>query len=40
MGFQDVAFQTSKLVSTPHFLKIVVDVNAAGPPHVLKVWMG
>ena len=28
------------LVFAPHFLKMVVDVNASGPPHILKLWLG
>ena len=40
MGFQDVAFLPSELVFPPHFLGIAVDVNASGPPYVLKLWFG
>ena len=29
-----------KLVFTSHFLKIVVEVKASGPPHVLDLWLG
>ena len=34
MGFQDVVFLPSELVSPPHFLGIAVEVKASGPPHV------
>ena len=33
-GFQDVEFLHPGLVFPPHFLTIVVEVNASGPPHV------
>ena len=29
-----------EFVFIPHFLKIVVEVKASGPPHVLKLWLG
>ena len=25
--------------SIPHFLEIVVEVKASGPPHVLRLWL-
>ena len=28
-----------ELIFPPHFLKIVVEVKASGPPHVLKLWL-
>ena len=34
MGFQDVAFLLSRGSFLPHFLKIVVEVKALGPPRV------
>ena len=40
MGFHDVEFLPTKLVFPPHFLNIVVEVTASGPPHVLKRWLG
>ena len=27
------------LVFPPHFLIIVIEVNASGPPHVLELWL-
>ena len=30
----------AELVFPPHFLKIVVEVKALGPPHVLRMWLG
>ena len=30
----------SELVPTPHFLNIVVEVKASGPPHVLELSLG
>ena len=39
-GFRDVAFLPPELLLTPHFLKIVVEVKASGPPHVLELWLG
>ena len=38
--FQDVAFLPSRASFPPHFLDIVVVVNALGPPHVLRLWLG
>ena len=35
MGFQDVAFEIGY---TPHFLVIVMEVKASGPPYVLELW--
>ena len=40
MGLQDVALLPPKLVITPHFLNIMVEVKASGPQHVLKLWLG
>ena len=40
MGFHDVAFLQSRASFPTHFLKIVVEVKASGPPHVLKLWLG
>ena len=37
MVLQDVAFLPSVASFPTHFLKVVVEVNALGPPHVLKV---
>ena len=28
-----------RLVFTPHFLKIVVEVTTWGPPHLSKLWL-
>ena len=28
------------LVIPPHFLNIVVELNASGPPHVFILWLG
>ena len=28
------------LFFAPHFVKIVVEVKASGPPHVLRLWFG
>ena len=36
MGFQDVAFLPSQASFPPHFLKIVVEVKASGPPQLLQ----
>ena len=40
MGFQDVVFLPSRASFPPYFLKIVVEVNASGPPPVIKLWLG
>ena len=40
MGLQDVAFCPTVLVFPPHFIKIMVEVKASGPPHLLKLWLG
>ena len=40
MGFQNVAFLSSWASFPPHFLRIVVEVKASGPPHVLTLWLG
>ena len=37
MRFQDVALLPSRASCPPHFLKIVVEVKASGPPHVLRL---
>ena len=29
-----------ELVFPPHFIKIVVEVKASGPRHILKLWLG
>ena len=39
MGFQDVAFLTSYASFPPHLLKIVLEMKALGPPHVLELWL-
>ena len=39
MSFQDVAFLRSSARVSLHFLNIVVEVKASGPPHVLKLWL-
>ena len=39
MGFQDVAYLPSRARSTPHFLKIAVELKASGPSHILKLWL-
>ena len=39
MGFQDAAFLPPELGFSPHYLKIVVEVKASGPPHVLRMWL-
>ena len=40
MCFKNVAFLSPKLVFPPHLLKIVVELEALGPPHVLELWLG
>ena len=40
MGFQDVEFLPFRASFPPHFIKIVVEVKASGPSHVLKLWLG
>ena len=40
MGFQDVAFLHSRASFSITFLKIVVEVKAPGPPHILQLWLG
>ena len=37
MRFQDVVFMPPKLDFTPHFLKIVVEAMATGPPCALRL---
>ena len=39
MCFHHVAFLSSRASFSPHFLKIVVEVKAFGPPHVLTLWL-
>ena len=36
--FRMLCSRLPKLVSIPHFSKIVVEVKFFGPPHVLKLW--
>ena len=38
MGFQDVE-DVPELHFVPHSQKIVMDVNASGRPHVLRLWL-
>ena len=40
MCFWDVAFLPPRASFPPHFLQIVVEVKALGPPHVLRLWFG
>ena len=40
MTFQDVAFLSPRACFLPHFLLIVVEVKAFGPPHVSNMWLG
>ena len=40
MGFQDVAYLPSRASFPRHFLDIVVELKALGPPHVLILWLG
>ena len=40
VGFQYAAFLPSGASFPPHFLKIVVEVKASGPPHDIKQWLG
>ena len=35
IGFHDVAFLPSRARFSPHFLKVVVEVMASRPPHVI-----
>ena len=37
MNFLDVRSRTPELVFPPHFLKIVVEVNVSGQPHVINL---
>ena len=39
-GFSGCSFLPPELVFPPHFLKIVVELKASGPPHVLELWLG
>ena len=39
MYFQDAEFLPPELVHKPHLLKIVIELKASRPPHVLKLWM-
>ena len=40
MGVQDAAFWPSQPDSTPYIIKIVVEVKALRPSHVLKLCLG
>ena len=40
MGFEDVAFLPSRVSFPQYLIKIVVEVTASGPPHVLKLSLG
>ena len=40
IGFQNVVFLLCQASFPPHFLTIVVEVKATGPPHVLELWLG
>ena len=41
MSFRDDVFLPSRAsFFTPHFLKMMVEVKASGPPHVIKLWLG
>ena len=40
MGFLDVESCPPELVFPSRFLKIVAEVNASGPSHVLILWLG
>ena len=40
IGFPDAMFLPSQACFPPHFIKIVVEVKAFGPAHVLKLWLG
>ena len=40
MGFLNVPFLPSRTSLCASFLNTVVVVNALGPPHVLKLWLG
>ena len=40
MGFQGVAFLSSRASFTPHFLKNVLEDKAMEPPHVIGLWLG
>ena len=39
MGFQDVAFLSSRANFSTTFLKIVVEVKASVAPHVIELWL-
>ena len=39
-GFQNVVFLPSRTSFPPHFIKIVVELNTLGLPHVLKQLLG
>ena len=40
MGIQDVTLLPSQASFLPHFLKIVIEMKACGPLHVLQLWLG
>ena len=40
MGSQDVEFQPSRATFSTTCQKIVVEVKASGPPHVIRLWLG
>ena len=40
MAIHDLSFLSPRAGFPPHFLKIVVEVKASGPPHVLTLWLG
>ena len=40
MGFQYVVFLLYQATFWPSVLKMVVEVKASGPSHVLKPWLG
>ena len=40
MGFPGVAFVSFRACFPPHFLKIVVEAKASGPPHAIELWLG
>ena len=35
-----MALLPSRASSPPHFIRVVVEVEASEPPHVLKLWWG
>ena len=40
MGFHDVALMPSRASLPQHFIEIVGEVKASGPPHVLEMRSG